>query len=207
MTSAALPAATVKPSSGRLESLIIWIACAVIAVGCVSYATARAKQHPVPKLLQWQVSALGGLSVVDQAIHSSLLAAADEIAENYTFTSRWKTVKDLAERLNPPFYQDAFWKENGSVTWTLHAANPDDTAAGAYYMGTGGKAQGQGAYLLIMAHVHAGIATAQQNTVWIHPKNNPPPPTVVKPEALIRQGWKQVIAYRGADELRNLKGR
>ena len=206
MSAAALPAHVVKPASGRLESILTLIVVAIITLGCVNYALSKAKQHPEPKLMQWQISALGGLNPVDQAIHSSLLAAADEIAENYLFTSRWKDVKDLEEGLNPPFYKDSFWEQNGKVKWTRYAPPVEDTSGGVYYMGTLGQAKGQGAYLLVMAHVHAGIATAQQNTVWIHPKNNPPVPAVVKPETLILQGWRQVIAYSGADEARKTRG-
>jgi len=206
VTTAALPLHTVKPASARLESIVALLACVLIGAGCFAYAASKAKDHPEPKLMQWQISALGGLNPVDQAIHSSLLAAADEIAQTYLFTDSWEDVSDLEEGLVPPFYKDGLWEQQGRIQWKRYAPPSSDSAGGVYYVGTHGGNKGQGAYLLVMAHVHAGIATSQQNTVWMHPNNNPPVPDVVKPEALIIQGWRQVIAYSGADEAQKVRG-
>jgi hypothetical protein len=46
---------------------------------------------------------------------------------------------------------------------------------------------------------------ANQATIWIHPDALAPYPEIVKPEALVAKGWRQVIAYNGASEVERIK--
>jgi hypothetical protein len=183
-----------------------------------------------PTPLSWQVRSFDGLGAVDQAIHSALLPAGEEIIWDNNDTGGWISLERAQELLLPPFYQDAFWKANGEVHWQLvlpgthlvhKGADDDATVAGptvsdvskatlgqgaTVYYGSAGHAPGQSAYLLIIGHAHAGVMWANQATIWVHRDPNAPYPAIVKPESLVGEGWRQVIPYDGASEIERVKG-
>ena len=212
--------------------------CAVLvavasSAGLVAF---RERQSGPPVLLSWQVRSFDGLRPVDQAIHSALLPAAEEITWFNNDTGGWITIADAQERLLPPFYRDAFWRTNGEVHWQLilpghHEAHvieheepaghidqaavkavPNPVSEGTLgqgatvYYGTGGRVPGQSAYLLVIGHAHAGVMWTNQSTIWLHLDPNAAYPSVVRPDALVSKGWRQVIPYNGASELERVKG-
>ncbi len=229
--SAGKPGKVVSPASGRWESVaMVLLTLGVIA--CIAgYLLLRPREVGPPTALSWQVRSFDGLNAVDQAIHSALLPAGEEIIWNNNDTGGWITLEHAQKIVLPPFYRDAFWKSNGEVHWQLilpgshqaHARTPDGEVASpaqspsqvsqatqgqgaAVYYGAGGRLPGQSAYLLVIGHAHAGVMWANQATIWVHPNPNAPYPGIVKPEALVSKGWRQVIAYDGASEIERVKG-
>ncbi|SFO78898.1 hypothetical protein SAMN03159304_05058 [Pseudomonas sp. NFACC24-1] len=222
----------VRPASGRWESLALLLAALAIIAGVTGYVLLRPQHVGPPPLLSWQVRSFDGLGAVDQAIHSALLPAGEEIIWNNNDTGGWITLERAQDILLPPFYRDAFWKTNGEVHWQLilpgshlpHAGSvddhEDDAAAPAVsevsqatqgqgatvYYGSAGRAPGQSAYLLVIGHAHAGVMWANQATIWVHPDPNAPYPGIVKPESLVGNGWRQVIPYDGTREVERVKG-
>ncbi len=221
----------VSPASGRWESVAM-VLLTLGVISCVAgYLALRPREVSPPAALSWQVRSFDGLNAVDQAIHSALLPAGEEIIWNNNDTGGWITLEQAQKIVLPPFYRDAFWKSNGEVHWQLilpgshqaHARTPDGEVASpaqspsqvsqatqgqgaAVYYGTGGRLPGQSAYLLVIGHAHAGVMWANQATIWVHPNPNAPYPGIVKPEALVSKGWRQVIAYDGASEIERVKG-
>ncbi|MET3458041.1 MULTISPECIES: DUF6162 family protein [Pseudomonas] len=222
----------VRPASGHWESLALVLATLAIIASVTGYVLLRPQHAGPPTPLSWQVRSFDGLGAVDQAIHSALLPAGEEIIWNNNDTGGWITLERAQEILLPPFYRDAFWKTNGEVHWQLilpgghlpHAGSvdehEDDAAAPAtnevsqatqgqgatVYYGAAGRAPGQSAYLLVIGHAHAGVMWANQATIWVHPDPNAPYPGIVKPESLVGKGWRQVIPYDGASEVERVKG-
>lgn len=196
---------TVHPQTGRRESAVVALAVLLVAFTTVGYASMRSAEPVAAPLLDWQVSAFSDLPPTDQAIHAALFSADGEIAWLHYRMSRWPDIADLEEDLLPPFYQDGFWSVNGSVQWRLGLPLNNDQGA-TYYHGSGGTVDGQSAYLLVVAHIHAGMAAANQTTIWIHPDPNASFPEVLRTDSLIRAGWRQVIPYSGASELERLRG-
>lgn len=198
-------ALTITPQNGRLESAIV----GALFLGIVGFTIANAAMQPdepaAPPLLEWQVSAFSELDSVDQSIHSALLAAVPEIHWYYYRLVQWPDIAALEEELLPPFYKDAFWETNGQVQWKLGLPLNNDQGA-TYYHGAGGTIPGQGSYLLVLGHIHAGMLPANQNTIWIHEDPNTEFPEITKPETLVLAGWKQVVPYSGADEVERLRG-
>ncbi|MCP2072582.1 UNVERIFIED_ORG: hypothetical protein J2Y77_002018 [Pseudomonas lini] len=224
----------VRPASSRWESLALLFAALAIIASVTGYVLLRPQHAGPPTPLSWQVRSFDGLGAVDQAIHSALLPAGEEIIWNNNDTGGWITLEQAQKILLPPFFRDAFWKTNGEVHWQLilpgthlpHAGSVDDhddadaptppspsdvskatqgQGATVYY-GSAGRAPGQSAYLLVIGHAHAGVMWANQATIWIHRDPNAPYPGIVKPESLVGQGWRQVIPYDGASEVERVKG-
>lgn len=221
----------VRPASGRWESLTLLLAALAIIASVTGYVLLRPQHSGPPTPLSWQVRSFDGLGAVDQAIHSALLPAGEEIIWNNNDTGGWITLERAQEIWLPPFYRDAFWKTNGEVHWQLilpgghlpHVGSVDeheDAAAprtsevsqatqgqgATVYYGSAGGAPGQSAYLLVIGHAHAGVMWANQATIWVHPDPNAPYPGIVKPESLVGKGWRQVIPYDGTREVERIKG-
>lgn len=127
----ATPAAfrLVPPASGRLESLAFATVLLALVAATTGYALLK-PQRAGPTLLSWQVSSFDGLSAVDQAIHSALLPAAEELVWNNDETGNWLTVEKLEAALMPPFHRDHFWASNGQVRWQLVLPGANTADAG-----------------------------------------------------------------------------
>jgi len=196
---------TISPRNGRLESGVVAALFAAVVGMTVAYAMSLPDEPDAPPLLEWQVSAFSGLSPVDQAIHSALLSSVPEIYWYQYRLGDWPDIPDMENEVLPPFFKDTFWEVNGSVQWRLGLPLNNDQGA-TYYHGKGGTVPGQGSYLLVLGHTHAGMLFANQNTIWVHPDPNTEFPEITKPETLVRGGWKQIIPYSGADEVERLRG-
>ncbi len=205
----------VRPAGGRKESLIV--ACIVAGIVAVNAAavSARRVDSSEPRLLEWQISAFYDLGTADQAIYNALVAASEELwwahGELLTFgtdeerADPWPTVEQLdADYVMPPFHRDASWSALGEVEWERIASFSFEGQA--VYFGSGGKLEGQSAYLLSLSHTHKGATYADGATVWVHPDPNVAPPDTVKRDSLILNGWKEVVPYSGAMEVKRLKG-
>ncbi len=227
--SAGKPGKVVSPASGHWESAAMLLLTLSVIACLAGYLLLHPQQVGPPAALSWQVRSFDGLNAVDQAIHSALLPAGEEIIWNNNDTGGWITLEHAQKIVLPPFYRDAFWKSNGEVHWQLilpgshqaHARSGDAAApapspsevsqatqgqGAAVYYGSGGRLPGQSAYLLVIGHAHAGVMWANQATIWVHRDPNAPYPGIVKPESLVGKGWRQVIAYDGNSEIERVKG-
>ena len=191
----------------KAETLLICLAVAVLVATAVAYGLARGVDHRPPPLLDWQVSSLADLGESDQAIHSALIVAGEEIGYMNSDFGDWPAPEELDKILLPPFVKDEFWKQHGGVDWSLIRAASYQNGGDTGYMGVHGAAAGQHSYLLLFRHRHVGATYANQIDIWIHRSADPPAPLSTKAEALVSVGWKQVVVYSGADELIRLKGR
>jgi len=230
------PITVVQPRSGRWETVALLAAGVALVLGMTGYLLLRPLKVAPPVALSWQVRSFDGLSPVDQAIHSALLPAGQEIIWNNDDTGGWISLERAQAMLLPPFYRDTFWKANGEVSWQLilpgthlshqqsgnahlqanASAEPEASSSAVaqatqgqgatVYYGTGGKVPGQSAYLLVIGHAHAGVMWANQATIWIHRDANAPYPAIVKAESLVGEGWRQVIPYDGSREIERVKG-
>jgi hypothetical protein len=195
----------VLPSSNRWESGLLALAIIVLVLSTLIYADKYGVEEKVQVILDWQISAYSGLQGVDQALYTELLVAADEIYWLNYYNGYWPKDMDFQDNLIPPFYRDANWVRNGSVNWVLKDVVQEGEAQGlTLYHGSGGTIEGQGAYLLVIDHKHAGGAQVSSSNIWWHPdKNTPVPPTSTTP-SFILHGWKQVVPYQGRDEYERL---
>jgi len=66
-------------SANRYETWIVWALILAIACGAIAYGFVRDETARQAPLLDWQVNSFSGLGPDDQAIHSALIVAGEEI--------------------------------------------------------------------------------------------------------------------------------
>lgn len=214
MSDARAPSVTlVRPASARLESFAILAIIAALVAGTIALARANAREESNNFLPDWQVSAFHDLSSVDQANYNALLLAGDIIQLTYDAGYRmgephWLTVEEMSVLEDgiglAPFMRDVSWKQGGEVQWRLITTYQIDGST--VYFGNNGKAAGQSAYLLVIAHLHKGASYTNQSIVWINRNAGIGPPEKVNIDSLVRNGWKQVVPWRGEDEVKRIRG-
>jgi hypothetical protein len=206
----------VRPAGGRLEGLAM-IAATIAVIGALAfYVYKRGDEHSTEPIYDWQVSAFAGLTGPDQAIYNSLYTVKDEIPFIYDDINRfnepgqkfhWPNLTDFQDWLLPPFYKDTSWEQQGSLTWTLFEPLPEGEMQGStMYLGTDGKLPGQGSFLLVIGHVHAGFQNTNAMVIWWISKNHMEMPKSGFRDGLILQGWREVVPYSGAAEVKRLFG-
>jgi len=206
----------VRPAGSRLEWLGM-IAATIAVIGALGfYVYERGDEHSTEPIYDWQVSAFAGLTGPDQAIYNSLYTVKDEIPFIYDDINRfnepgqkfhWPNLNDFQDWLLPPFYKDTSWEQQGSLTWTLFEPLPEGEMQGStMYLGTDGKLSGQGSFLLVIGHVHAGFQNTNAMVIWWISKNHMEMPKSGFRDGLILQGWREVVPYSGAAEVKRLFG-
>jgi hypothetical protein len=212
---------TVRPSNGRLEAVLVGLAIvAILGVGSALVKVTQVDNFE-PRLFGWQISSFYDLNPTDQAIYNALGTASDELWWIYggrmefpqegEENEPWPRVEVLDTQYDlPPFVKDVAWEQTGRVQWerivTFATVGGKAFEGSAVYYGKGGTVPGQGAYLLVLSHVHKGASYADGANMWIHRDPNAPPPATIKQDSLIANGWKEIIPYSGAVEVQRLKG-
>jgi len=74
------------------------------------------------------------------------------------------------------------------------------------YLGTDGKVEGQGSFLLIIGHVHAGFTNNNAIAIWWNARNHVEMPESGFKDQLILSGWREVVPYSGDLEVKRLFG-
>jgi hypothetical protein len=206
----------VRPAGARQETLLLLAAAMLIVLVLALYVQQRGRTSATEPLQDWQVSAFDELAGVDQAIYNALYTAKDEIVYIYDDINlmngpgekfRWPSPDDLQDYLLPPFYRDGSWQQNGAMQWSVHEPLAEGEMQGSVlYLGTGGRVAGQGSFLLVVGHVHAGFQNNNSIAVWWNPRNLVEAPRSGFRDGLILQGWREVVPHSGALEVRRLFG-
>jgi hypothetical protein len=206
----------VRPAGARFEGLALAAATLAVVGALALYVRELGTEGAAEPLYDWQVSAFDTLTGADQAIYNSLYTVKDEIPYIYDDINqfnepgvkfRWPNLTDFQDWLLPPFYQDTSYEQNGSLTWTLFEPLAEGEMQGStMYLGTDGKLPGQGSFLLVIGHVHAGFTNNNAIVIWWNAKNHVEMPQSGFRDGLILQGWKEVVPLSGAQEVRRIFG-
>jgi hypothetical protein len=206
----------VRPAGAGHEALALVAVTAAIIGGLALYVRELGQEQNTEPLYEFQVSAFDTLTGVDQAIYNSLYTVKDEIPYIYDDINQfnppgtkfhWPNLDDFQDWLLPPFYRDTSYEQNGSLTWALFEPLAEGEMQGStMYLGTDGKLPGQGSFLLVIGHVHAGFTNTNAIVIWWNEKNHVEMPQSGFRDGLILQGWKEVVPYSGAQEVRRLFG-
>jgi hypothetical protein len=193
------------------------IAATIIVAGSLAlYVEERGQNEATEIIYDWQVSAFNSLTGADQAIYNSLYTVKDEIPYIYDDINyfngpdekfRWPNLQDFQDYLLPPFFQDTSWEQNGSLQWTLYEPLPEGEMQGStMYLGTDGQHENQGSFLLVIHHVHAGFTNSNSAIIWWSESNHAEMPESGFRDSLILQGWREVVAYSGDQEVERIFG-
>lgn len=74
------------------------------------------------------------------------------------------------------------------------------------YLGTAGLNLGQGSFLLVIGHVHAGFTNTNAIVIWWNEKGLADMPESGFRDSLILRGWREVVPYTGDQEVRKIYG-
>lgn len=206
----------IEPAGARYEWLGLIVATVLIIGTLALYVRELGRDDTAEPIYDWQVSAFNTLVGADQAVYNSLYTVKDEIPFIYDDINQfnppgvkfhWPNLQDFQDWLLPPFYQDTSWEQNGALTWTLFEPLPEGEMQGStMYLGTDGRLPGQGSFLLVIGHVHAGFTNNNQIVIWWTSKNHAEMPQSGFRDGLILQGWKEVVPYSGAQEVERIFG-
>ncbi|PCJ28733.1 MAG: hypothetical protein COA96_00695 [SAR86 cluster bacterium] len=213
MTAAAI---TVAPKSGRKETLAIGIIGLVIAAIAAVAISQRQVEETLPRLYDWQISAFYDLGKVDRAVYSSLVVAMDELwwmhedilsyNRDIAVEDSWPTMQELGEYyFLAPFAEDLFWSQYGEVKWSRVTSFSFEGST--VYHGFEGTTDEQSAYLVVLSHAHKGASFTNGGAIWMHADANAPAPDTVVRDSLILNGWKEVVPYSGAMEVKRIRRR
>lgn len=195
----------VRPSgSGRETGLVLLSALLTILV-CGSVVALRNSATEAGPAPSWQVDAFGELGAGELAVFNALSTAAPEIEMIHEETGDWPTVARLEADYLPPFVEDAAWERNGAFAWGRVAI----ASAEKHIMLYVGRPRGDGAaFMLVMLHDHvkkegnAGGSVHAPFEIWMHPSSAAEVPETLTDQMLIGQGWREVLARRGEEEIR-----
>lgn len=212
----ALAVQQVRPAGMRLEALLLAAATMAVVGFLALWVQVRGRADASVPLHEWQVSAFETLAGADQAVYNALYTAREEILYLYDDFNlfnepgelfRWPSIAELADVLLPPFVQDQSWEQNGALQWRLHEPLAEGEMQGSVmYLGTGGNREGQGSFLLVIGHVHAGLMNNNSIVIWWNPRNQMEMPPSGFRDGLILQGWREVVPHSGAQEYRRIFG-
>jgi hypothetical protein len=207
---------TVRPAGARYEVLLMAIATIAVVGVLALYVRERGNEPGREPLNAWQVSAFETLTGADQAVYNALFTAKDDVPYLYDDINlmnppgqkfRWPSLQDFQDALLPPFYHDRSWEQNGSLKWALFEPLPEGEMQGStMYLGTDGKNEKQGSFLLVIGHVHAGFQNTNSVVIWWNPKNHVEMPQSGFRDGLILAGWKEVAPHSGEQEVKRLFG-
>ena len=206
----------VRPAGARFEAAALAAATLAIVGALLLYVHELGRNEATEPIYDWQVSAFETLTGADQAIYNSLYTVKDEIPYIYDDINmfnppgtkfHWPNLDDFQDWLLPPFYRDTSYEQNGSLTWTLFEPLAEGEMQGStMYLGTDGKVPGQGSFLLVIGHVHAGFTNNNAIAIWWNPKNHVEMPQSGFKDQLILAGWREVVPYSGDLEVKRLFG-
>ena len=206
----------IHPAGSRTEGLVLLATTILVAATLLAYVAISGRGDDSIELFEWQISAFETLEGADQAIYNSLFTVKDEIPYIYDDINmfnepdvkmRWPNLQDFQDWLLPPFYQDTSWQQNGAMQWSLFEPLAEGEMQGStMYLGTNGQLAGQGSFLLIIGHVHAGITNNNSIQIWYHMNRSVEMPESGFQDSLIREGWQLVVPYVGDQEVDRLFG-
>lgn len=207
---------TVRVTTPGLEALYVSITVGIIliiwGIGVASFNLAEVRAE----LLPYQINGYQSLKATEQGLYSDLENAGYEIdAVHDDNNGQWLSIAELRDNYFAPFLEDESWKRRGRLSWR-HFVLDQDLTHGVMYVGISEDTSVSGSMLLFMEHKHgvAGEAEGLSDKdgegehfeIWYHP-------TVTaleenrqwREQELIRNGWKQVVPYRGVEELERLE--
>ncbi|PIE68839.1 MAG: hypothetical protein CSA21_05390 [Deltaproteobacteria bacterium] len=194
----------IPPARGGSETRWLLLITCVVLVCTVTAIGLRVDAGKDRPLESWQLNAFTSLRTQEIGVFNALQTAAQEINETHILEpDRWMDIDDLKILYIPPFVEDAAWHKRGEIKWSMKILDPGGRHL-ALYKGQPTTPAVRGTFLLVMLHDHPGAGTSTAAEVihapykiWLHDNAGQQFPEMITDQALIKAGWKQVIALTG----------
>jgi hypothetical protein len=204
----------IKPLDTRSETTVVFTVSLVILVVALVVILLRRESGIERYMLPYQISAFSDLGSDAQAIYQDLYAAGLEIDAIHDERSEgWPSIIELEEEFMAPFVRDRAWAERGRMHWTLVTVSRSRQHAAAYF-GRAQETESVGSLLLIFNHRHkdddigaiaALLEEASHIDIWYDATGELTFRGEYEDGNLIASGWKEVLPYKGDDEISRLK--
>ncbi len=203
--------APAKSGSETRWLLFIITTLLVICAATIFMRTGGTKKN---ELEAYQINAFSEFSAPEMGVFNNLLTAALEIDSTHSHEDGyWMTVNELAAYLVPPFVKDAAWNKQGKIFWEQKLIKAEGHPI-ALYKGVPTNDDVGGTFLLLMLHKHLKKRGNTSTTaahipfeIWFHKTITQKFPDIITDQALIRAGWKEVVALTGEEEVTRTKGK
>lgn len=171
----------IRPAGAGHETLQVLLACLLILLVAAGVIGLRGESHEPDALANHQLDARRDLTAAEQGLYADLRVALDEIrllAEEQTAPV---SVAQLAEEGLPPFTADPSAITRGAHQWQM---------SGDSYLGISQSLPVAGSFLL--RHPRQDD-DAEQPDIWVNRSTATGAPAELSDQALIADGWKQVV--------------
>lgn len=200
----------VQPRRQRDEALFVLVATIAIILIAAAILTFSGKSITQPKLRSYQISAIDKLGPNDLNIFTDLYGQATEVERlHFTNGEVWPKLNQLENDYIPPFVKDAIWEKRGKLQWAMFPTDRDEIHTVAY-VGRSSSPEIASSFILLFEHFHTldgayyiGVNKEKAFTIWVKP-GSVTIPSDFSQGALIKDGWFQVMAYTGSDELKKM---
>jgi hypothetical protein len=206
----------IKSLSGKRELIYVGLITAVLIAIQLVYVSQLGREDEQETLHAWQISSFNSFEGPDQAVYNALYTVKDEVPYIYDDINmfnepgvkfRWPNVEDFQEYYLSPFYKDSSWVQNGQMEWILFEPLAEGEMQGfSMYLGSNGKNENQGSFLLTISHVHAGFENNNAIDIWYHKQRQIEMPISGFKDTLIKLGWQLVVPHSGDKELLRIYG-
>lgn len=202
---------TVQPSHSRNEMVYVLLTTLLVIIVAGATIALRLRTTNEVSLQSFQINAFEVLKTDEQGIFNDLYAAAMEIIDYHEMEDeKWISVNQLEEDFIPPFVHDVAWSKRGKPKWNMKVLD-SETRHTVMYLGQTDNVSDSGSFLLVCLHEHKKkvVQTGAVHApfeIWHNPDKEVTLPDRFSDQVLISEGWKEVVAYKGEDELKRLKG-
>lgn len=178
----------VKPAGAGHET--VWVALCALTIVLVAGAVIGVRSPPAETaaIAAHQLDARDDLTAAEQGVYADLRLVEIELPDLHDQAR--PSVAELREAALPPFTSDLGSSGRGGHVWSLVQSQQADG-----YVGLSEVPEVAGSMLLRLSPQHAAASHADEEPdIWLHRANRPGRPLNLTTEALIADGWKQVVS-------------
>lgn len=178
----------VKPAGAGNETA--WVALCALTIVLVAGAVIGIRTPPAETVpvAAHQLDARDDLTAAEQGIYADLRLVLVELPEIHEQAR--PSVAELQEAALPPFTADIGSSGRGGHVWSAIQGRQADA-----YMGLSAAPEVAGSMLLRLPPYRSGASEGDDEPeIWLHRTAQPDWPESLAPDALIVNGWKQVVS-------------
>lgn len=205
----------VKAYETRSESLGVLLTVGVLLIVATVLIAPQQSVDGGKRFAAHQVNALTELSELEQALFVSLVTAGNEIDIYHDIEGiGWPTTEELADDGVVPFDSSSVVDSQAFHHWSFVDTDEPNLHL-AVYLGESNDTSRIGNFILLLSHKHQHESDIEADVagfldehfeIWYDRSGESAQPSKYDDPQLIREGWKEIVAYEGGDEVRRVKG-